>query len=126
MRSLVVAIALLGPACGSAAAAPDCDTALAPPPGAELLCDEHVIAKDSEIHWTSYATSEPRSTVDARYAKLVGTCSITGTVQPDLDLARGQQRFATYDASAKSYPWCSVSPKPSHRTVIVVSVMTKR
>jgi hypothetical protein len=124
MRSALLAIAVAG--CRIAAADPDCDSALAPPPGADRLCDEHVMAKDSEIHWTSFATTAARSDVDARYGKLVGTCGITGKVKPDLDLARGDQHLATFDATSHVYPTCGTAAKSGARTVIVISTLMHR
>src|SRR5258706_6674151 len=63
------------PPAASAAAAPnDCEHLPGPPPGADKLCDEHVMATDAEIHWQSYASRDSRLDVNRPYPEWASRC----------------------------------------------------
>ncbi len=94
-------------------------------PGAEPLCDEHVAVapggKLREIHWASYATASPHYEVSSFYKR-----HDAGAPEQDRD----ETTFANGKAlrlsvirlpTSQPYPRCERGPKPTHRTVLVVS-----
>ena len=113
-----------------------CDELVKPPPDATKLCDERVVATDSEIHWRSYASEKTRSVINDAYRARFKDCDgVSFTFKPpSFDVTWKGVELATY------YAWkddghggllpdalkCSVSPNPAHNTVIVVSQRLRR
>lgn len=92
------------------------------PPGAELICDEHVMANVAEIHWRSYGVAEARASVNQRYHGLASSCGVSFTFKPPLfSLSKGERRLETFEVSNRSYPTCANNPTAKHQTVVVVS-----
>jgi hypothetical protein len=97
------------------------------PSGATLLCDEHVLATNAEVHWQSFATSESRADVNRRYQTLAARCHVGFVTKPPIfSIEQGPTHLSTHDVSPVDYPTCGVSASPSHRTVIMISTMLKR
>jgi hypothetical protein len=104
------------------AAAPACDQLFEPPAGAELLCDEHVLARDVEIHWRSYGVAEARAAVTQRYRERAASCNVGIVTKPPLFmLSQGDRRLETYEAGASGFPTCARPPGPGAKTVVIVS-----
>jgi hypothetical protein len=111
---------------GAAAAAPKptegCDQLFEPPAGAELLCDEHVMARAMEIHWRSFAVAEERVAVNQRYRERAASCAVAIVTKPPLfSISQGNRRLETYEAGAGGHPTCEKAPGPGARTVVVIS-----
>jgi len=97
------------------------------PEGAELLCEEHVVANVAEIHWRSYGLTEARALVNQRYHAAAGGCRASLVFKPPLfSVAVGDQRLETYESSDTSFPRCSRAPRDSHRTVVIISLKHDR
>src|SRR5579871_1799666 len=87
-------------ATSAAASSLNCDAVFAPPPGGDLLCDEHVVpttgVKD-EIHWRSYGLTEDRMHVCDRYLDAARACRFGFAFKPPAcdvdDNARHAQVF---------------------------------
>jgi hypothetical protein len=95
---------------------------LSPPKNAVLLCDEHVVANGTEVHWRSYATTEPRAAVNARYRVATATCPYSLTFRgPIFSIAHERRRLQTYDAASAEPPSCAKKPDRTDKTVILVS-----
>jgi hypothetical protein len=121
--TLVVGFALL---VGAAAAAPPptvgCEHLFEPPAGAELLCDEHVMARAMEIHWRSYAVAEERVAVNQRYRARAASCAVAIVTKPPLfSISQGNRRLETYEAGASGPPTCAKAPGPGARTLVIIS-----
>ena len=101
----------------------DCKRLFVPPAGAEPLCNEHVMGNGMEIHWRSYGSKEARGALEPPYHKGAGQCAYGLVFEPPLFTIsdHGAMRLEMFEATDKSYPTCSVSPKPEHKTVIVIS-----
>jgi hypothetical protein len=112
----------------SAVSTPTCAGLFAPPPGAQPLCDEHVMGNGAEIHWRSFGVAEPRAAVAERLRALLVSCPAASLVQeaPRFAIALGNARLETFEASDPSYPTCAMSPRPSTPTVVLVSEMHAR
>lgn len=107
---------------------PVCEAILAAPEGADPLCNEHVFANGAEIHWRSFATKETRAALNLRYLERSRGCGLGVVTKPPLfDLRDGERRhLETYEAGEGGYPQCEKKPTSAHRTVIVISEMTRR
>jgi hypothetical protein len=102
--------------------APACDALFEPPEGAELLCDEHVLARDVEIHWQSYGLREGRAAINQRYRERAAKCDVgIVTKTPLFTLSQGDRRLETFDAGASGFPTCAHAPGPGARTVVIIS-----
>lgn len=101
----------------------DCKRLFAAPAGAEPLCNEHVMGNGMEIHWRSYGSKEARGALEPPYQSGAGQCKYGLVFKPPLFSVsdNADNRLEMFEASDKSYPTCSVSPKPEHKTVIVIS-----
>ncbi len=113
-------------AAASAKAPDDCEHLFEPPAGAELLCDEHTMGTNAEIHWQSYATNESRTDLDTRYRQSAQRCGVELETQPELTLTKGTTKLSTHDATPVDYPSCDKKPGVSQPTVILISTMLKR
>lgn len=106
-----------------AATSPECEKLFEPPAGAVLLCDQHDLATDAEVHWRSFATSEARSVLEQRYRERGARC---GAETSDGGIAKGPFRLSVHDAEAKGYPGCERAPSSEHRAVVLISSMFRR
>lgn len=105
----------------------DCETLFEPPEGADLLCDQHDLATDAEVHWRSFGSRDERSALEARYRGRAERCGAEVRTEPSgLTLGKGPFRLSLHDASPKSYPGCEKSPSGEHRTVVLISSMFRR
>lgn len=102
---------------------PECEKLFEPPAGAVLLCDQHDLATDAEIHWRSFGSSEARSALEKRYRELAGRC---GAEASESGIAKGPFRLSVHDAEPKGYPGCEKAPSSDHRTVVLISSMFRR
>ncbi|MBK9000910.1 MAG: hypothetical protein IPM35_34755 [Myxococcales bacterium] len=110
-----------------AATSPECEKLFEPPPGAVLLCDQHDLATDAEIHWRSFGSSEARSALEKRYRELAGRCGAEVTSRPnELGIGKGPFRLSVHDAEPKGYPGCEKAPASGHLTVVLISSMFRR
>lgn len=140
-RFLILCLALLGctrePAPASkrepsvsdatASSSSECEKLFEPPAGATLLCDQHDLATDAEIHWRSFALGEARSALEKRYRELAGRCGAEVTSRPnELGICKGPFRLSVHDAEPKGYPGCEKAPASDHRTVVLISSMFRR
>lgn len=116
-----------GAASASAKPSADCPGLFEPPAGATLLCDQHDLATDAEVHWRSFATADARGSVEQHYRTLAERCGAEVKAEANqLGIGRGPQRLSVHDASPKAYPGCDKSPSSQHRTVVIVSSMFRR
>jgi hypothetical protein len=100
----------------------DCEGIFAAPANTVALCDEHVLGNGAEIHWRSYASTESRAAVNARYRVASANCPYELTFKPPaFGIASGGRRLATYEAAEPEYPKCARTPGAAHKTVILVS-----
>ncbi len=117
------------PAASDATASPsaECEKLFEPPAGAELLCDQHDLATDAEVHWRSFALREGRAALEKRYRELAGRCGAEVTSRPgELGIGKGPFRLSIHDAEPKGYPGCEKAPSSEHRTVVLISSMFRR
>ncbi len=118
---------VVAPSASASADGPACEALFGAPPGADPLCDEHVVANGAEIHWRSFATKEARAAVNQRARERSVGCGFGLVAKPPLfDVADGARRhFETYEASAGGFPRCEQQPTSAHQTVIVISELTR-
>jgi hypothetical protein len=110
------------PATSASAAAGDCEALFAPPAGAVKLCDEHVAAEGSEIHWQSYAHADDRHGLWTPYHERAGRCGASATFKPPLlSVAKEGKRLELFDAAGGGFPTCSKAPAATHKTVVIIS-----
>lgn len=104
----------------------DCATAFDPPRGGQLLCDEHVLAQSSEIHWRSFGVPEGYGEVRDRYRRLAASCNLGFAFKPPgFSMSRGDLRLEVHEPT-ETYPTCATAPQPSHRAIVIVSTKTER
>jgi hypothetical protein len=104
----------------------DCATAFDPPRRGELLCDEHVLAQSSEIHWRSYGVPDDYADVKERYHRLAASCNLGFVFKPPgFSMSRGDLRLEVHEPT-ETYPKCATAPQPSHRAVVILSSKTDR
>ncbi len=113
------------PSASSPNAKSECDAIFEAPPDAEELCNEHVRGQKAEIHFRSYGTSEARVDVNRRYQGPAGRCHFGVVTKPPIfSVAKDNLRLSTHEASETGFPTCANAPKPTHKTVIVISSKT--
>ena len=105
----------------------ECATLFSPPPGAHKLCDEHVMGKGAEIHWQSYAFTEPRFAVFKPYWDAASRCKVSLVTKPPLlSISRDGWRLEAFDVEGGGFPTCDKAPGPEHKSVIMISVKYDR
>jgi hypothetical protein len=100
-----------------------CDGVFDPPQGAIKLCDEHVLADKSEIHWTSWSVTTSRMDTFDPYRKRAGECKMGATWKPPiLSISNNaDMRLSIHDVTETGFPSCSVKPGAEAKSVIVIS-----
>ena len=115
------------PTASSAPAGDECAKLFDPPPGGQKLCDEHVMGNSAEIHWQTYAFTEPRMAVFKPYWDAASRCKVSLTTKPPLlNISRDGWRLEAYDVPGGGFPTCAVAPGPEHKSVIMISVKYDR
>ena len=109
----------------SAATPKRCDALFEPPPGARLLCSEHVLGNTMEIAWRSYATSQQASELFAPYHAKIGGCAGV-TEGPGFRLEKGLLHLTVQAATEKGYPTCEKAPTSGEASVVVISQAHER
>jgi hypothetical protein len=98
-----------------------------PPEGAVKLCDEHVVANGSDIHWTSWAVTSSRTDAFRPYEQRAATCSASVTTTPPLlTVSKEAKRLSIHEATETGYPTCANRAPATHPTVVIVSVKVDR
>jgi hypothetical protein len=99
-----------------------------PFPGAELVCSGHVLGQSEghrvEIDFSLYSSAHRPSEVAKFYAEAHGLVVAPGQDSFEVKAKDGQRVLSVVPASAP-HPECGAEPKPSARTVMVVSLMTR-
>jgi hypothetical protein len=105
-----------------------CETLFAPPPNADPLCDEHVIATVGEIHWRSYGVTDARANVNRQYQAMISSCTGASLTSkpPAFEIEQGEKRLETFESTNTTFPACSQHPRPAHQTVVIISEMIRR
>lgn len=100
-----------------------CDGVFDAPPGAVKLCDEHVLADKSEIHWTSWSVTTSRMETFEPYRKRAGECKMGFTFKPPILSVsnNADMRLSIHDVTETGFPSCSTKPGAEARSVIVIS-----
>ena len=97
-------------------------------PGARELCDQYVVGSSAhrrvEIHWRSFASRDAFADVAAFYVKREPKNAERKS--DSLEVHHGANQILTVStASNKELPSCATKPKPTERSVIVVSAKTE-
>jgi hypothetical protein len=99
-----------------------------PFPGAELVCSGHVLGQSEghrvEISFSLYSSVRSPSEVAKFYAEAHGLVLAPGQDSVEVKSRDGQQVLSVVPVSGP-HPGCGVEPKPSAKTVMVVSSMTQ-
>jgi len=99
-----------------------CDGLFDPPAGAVKLCDEHVLASQGDVHWTSWAvTSSPAETFRPYEQRARGCGASTISKPPTSSVENGETRLSVHDANESGLPSCAAKAGTSHPTVVVIS-----
>ena len=99
-----------------------------PFPGAELVCSGHVLGQSEghrvEIDFSLYSSVQRPSEVAKFYAEAYGLTLAPGQDSVEVKARDGQRVLSVVPASGP-HPACVVEPKPSARTIMVASSMTR-
>src|SRR5690349_15770315 len=97
-----------------------CSGLFDPPPGASKLCEENVLGKDAEIHWSSWAVTTTRMDTFKLYQERAQGCPDISTVSkpPLLAVSQGDTRASIHDVSETGYPSCATKPGPEAKSVV--------
>ena len=99
-----------------------------PFPGAELVSRGHILGENEdhrvEIDFSLYSSVQKPSEVAKFYAEAHGLTLAPGQDSIEVKAKDGQRLLSVVPASGP-HPSCGVEPKPSARTVMVVSLMIR-
>lgn len=94
-------------------------------PGAELLCDEHVVTqpggKMRELHWASYASESPHYEITSFYKRHDAGAPEVDRDETTFAHGRTHRLSVIRLPTTQPFPRCERAPKAKHRAVIVVS-----
>jgi hypothetical protein len=108
-------------------ARPGCEGLFDPPEGGLKLCDEHVMAMNAEIHWTSWAVTTSRLETFRPYRERAGKCGASVTFKPPLlSVGKENLRLSVHDANEAGAPSCATKPGAAHASVVVISTKYER
>ena len=104
------------------APAATCEGLFEPPAGGTKLCDEHVMAENEEIEWTSWAVKASRMDVFRPYQERAGACGAgVVTKPPILAITLGDQRVSVHETDDTTFPSCANKPGPDDQAVVLIS-----